>query len=99
MQRRRRGVVAPASGFLSSADADLRQDLRNVELGAVWRYVEAFGDLTIGQALANERQYLLLAWRQQVRIWRAASVSHSPSLREDRQNYTTRRAEGLGVRG
>src|SRR6516225_11215666 len=65
-------VAAVRRGGLEAAgDAELAQDVRHVHAGGFLADVEGSGDLGVGQAVAEQRNYLALSWSQAggVRGW------------------------------
>ena len=65
----------PRRGLFAAADAELREDLRDVIARAVQADAEAVGDLLVGQALSQQLEDFLLSRREEVGVgW--ASASH-----------------------
>jgi hypothetical protein len=55
----------------AAGDAELAQDVGNVHARGLLAYVEGFGDLRVGQAVAEQRDDLAFARSQadRVRVW------------------------------
>src|SRR5256885_3348921 len=81
----------PRRSFVAAVDAELADDLRDVELRAVEGDAEALGDLLVGEALADEREHLPLSRCEGVRVPRPPARLHrARSLSMWRAIYPTR---------
>jgi hypothetical protein len=78
-------LTVPSGGFLAVADAELGDDLGDVELGAVRADAQLAADLRVRLPLPYKLEYLPLAGSEHVWMWRPASPGfesyvHAPRI-------------------